>query len=129
MRREDWPQRLLDRIEAVRDAADAGDTRIRLEPQALGKIDVQIARDGDTLNLRFAAEQPQTRALLENAQPRLAELAAERGLKLGQAQVSGGQAGADQGQRPPRPQPEAPRANHLASDPGVEAREVDRRLA
>ena len=83
LRREDWPQRLIDRIDAAREAADAGSTRIRLVPDALGRIDVALRRDGDTLHVHFTAEQPATRDLLAAAQPKLAELADARGLKLG----------------------------------------------
>ncbi|MFS0772241.1 flagellar hook-length control protein FliK [Sphingomonas sp. 1P08PE] len=82
-----WPQAMVDRIEALRDAADANDTRIRLVPDALGAIDIGLTREGDTIHVRFTAEQAQTRALLQEAQPRLAEAADQRGLKLGQTSV------------------------------------------
>lgn len=93
-RREDWTRQLLDRISALRDAADAGDTRIRLVPAGLGKIDVALRQQGDLLHVHFAADVAATRALLTDAQPRLAELAAERGLRLGQSGV--GQSGVGQ---------------------------------
>jgi Meckel syndrome type 1 protein len=102
-----WPQAMVDRIEALRDAADANDTRIRLVPDALGAIDIGLTRDGDTIHVRFTAEQAQTRALLQEAQPRLAEAADQRGLKLGQTSVeataasqsSAQQQGSQQGQQ------------------------------
>lgn len=97
--REDWPQRLIDRVEAARDAANAADTRIRLVPEALGKIDIALRQDGDTLHVHFTADQAATRDLLNQAQPRLAELAEARGLRLGQTGVDGGSA--DQPRRPP----------------------------
>lgn len=102
-RREDWPQRLIDRVEAARDAANAGDTRIRLVPDALGKIDVALRQVGDTLHVHFTADQAATRDLLTQAQPRLAELAEARGLRLGQTGVDGGTLyqGGDQPRRPP----------------------------
>ncbi len=102
-RREDWTRQLLDRIDALRDAADAGDTRIRLVPSGLGKIDVALRQQGDVLHVHFAADVPATRALLAEAQPRLAELAAERGLRLGQSGVDAGGQGQDQ-RRPPTAQ-------------------------
>jgi Meckel syndrome type 1 protein len=78
---------MIARIETLRDAADAADTRIRLIPDALGAIDVALKRDGDTIHVQFTAEQAQTRALLQEAQPRLAEAAERSGLKLGQTSV------------------------------------------
>ena len=99
VRHERWPTAMIERIEIIRtavaEAADAADTRIRLIPDALGAIDVDVRRDGDTLHVRFTADQPQTRALLHDAQPRLAEAAEQRGLKLGQTSIgadAGGQA-------------------------------------
>ncbi|MGN6279032.1 MAG: flagellar hook-length control protein FliK [Sphingomonas sp.] len=97
MHRDDWPQAMIDRIEALRDAADATSTRITLAPDALGKVDLSIRHDGDAVHVHFAAEAAQTRAILADAQPRLAELAQARGLKLGQATVDAGSGG--QGQR------------------------------
>ena len=35
-------QHMIDRIETLRDAADATDTRVRLIPDALGSIDVAV---------------------------------------------------------------------------------------
>ena len=106
MRRDDWTHALIDRIEAHRDAADAGDMRIRLVPGALGQIDVSVRKQGDTLHVHFAADVAQTRTMLADAQPRLAELAAERGMRLGQSGVDTGGAGGGQHQTaraaPPR---------------------------
>lgn len=89
-RHEQWVSALADHIEALRDAADARDTRIRLVPDALGKIDVALSREGDALHVRFSAEQPAARQLLVDAQPRLADIAAARGLRIGQTSVDGG---------------------------------------
>jgi len=92
-RRDDWPQAMIDRIEALRDAADAQDTSIRLVPDALGKVDVSIRHDGDAVHVHFAAEAPATQQLIADAQPRLADAAQARGLRLGQTSVDGGNAG------------------------------------
>jgi flagellar hook-length control protein FliK len=100
MHRDDWPQAMIDRIEALRDAADATSTRITLVPDALGKVDLSIRHDGDAVHVHFAAEAAQTRAILADAQPRLAELAQARGLKLGQATVDAGAGGQGQRQQP-----------------------------
>ncbi len=102
MRQERWPHAMIERIEMLRDAADAVDTRIRLVPDALGAIDVSVKTDGDTVHVHFNAEQAATRTLLADAQPRLAELAEARGLKL--AQGSLGDGGAQQQRAPATPQ-------------------------
>ena len=99
MRQERWPHAMIERIEVLRDFADASDTRIRLIPDALGAIDVSMKTDGDTVHVHFNAEQAATRTLLADAQPRLAELAEARGLKLGQGMLGDGSAGS--GQRAP----------------------------
>jgi Meckel syndrome type 1 protein len=112
MRRDDWPQAMIDRIEALRDAADATSTRITLIPDALGKVDVALRHDGDAVHVHFTAEAAQTRALLADAQPRLAEAAQARGLRLGQATVDAGSGGAG---RQPSQQPAS--ANPLPSRP------------
>lgn len=84
---------MIDRIEMLRDDANARDTRIRLVPDALGGVDVALRKDGDTLHVRFTADTQATRALLTEAQPRLAELADARGVKLGQTSVDTGTGG------------------------------------
>ena len=85
-----WREALVDHIETLRDAADARDTRIRLVPDALGKVDVAIRKDGDTVNVRFTTETPAARQLLVDARPQLAALAEARGLKIGQTSVDSG---------------------------------------
>ena len=84
---------MIDRIEMLRDEANANDTRIRLVPDALGGVDVSLRKDGDTLQIHFAADTQATRTLLNDAQPRLAELADARGVKLGQTSVDAGTGG------------------------------------
>ncbi len=102
MRQERWPHAMIERIEMLRDAADAVDTRIRLVPDALGAIDVSMKTDGDTVRVHFNAEQAVTRMLLADAQPQLAELAEARGLKLSQGSL--GDSGAQQRRAPAAPQ-------------------------
>ncbi|MBW6533325.1 flagellar hook-length control protein FliK, partial [Sphingomonas sp. RRHST34] len=129
-----WPEAMIHRIEQLRDMANANDVRIRLVPDALGAIDVSLRRDGETVQVQLVAEQPQTRALLAEAQPRLQEMAEQRGIKLqhgggattgngtsstpqqGQASSGGSQAsqtpasqsqGSNAGQQPDRQQPQA----------------------
>ena len=109
-----WPHAMIDRIvqlrDAAADAANATDTRIRLIPDALGSIDVSVKQDGDTLHVRFQADQAATRTLIQDAQPRLAAIAEERGLKLGQSAVDTGIGGGGQFQQQSGQQPQ-PRAN------------------
>ncbi|MFT3977214.1 MAG: flagellar hook-length control protein FliK [Sphingomonas bacterium] len=88
MKRDDWPQQMIQRIDALRDAANANDATIRLIPDALGKIDVSLKREGEGVSVRLDAHQPETRQILADAQPRLVELAEARGLKL--SAVTGG---------------------------------------
>ncbi|WP_374138803.1 MULTISPECIES: flagellar hook-length control protein FliK [unclassified Sphingomonas] len=83
MRRQDWTRALIDRIDAVHDVANARDTRITLVPDALGKIEVALRQVGETIHVQFAADVATTRIMLAEAQPRLAELADARGLRLG----------------------------------------------
>lgn len=105
--RDDWAGKMADRIAALRDAAEATDTRIRLAPENLGNVDVSIRRDGDRLHIHFAAENPAARQLIAEAAPRLAELAEARGVKLGQTSVDGGTRGQSQSQSS-QPQPSQP---------------------
>ncbi len=103
MRQERWPHTMIERIEMLRDAADAVDTRIRLVPDALGAIDVSLKKTGDTVHVHFNAEQGATRTLLSEAQPRLAELAEARGLKLAQGSLGNGDPSANQQRAPAAP--------------------------
>lgn len=103
MGRHGWPQAMIDRIEALRDAADAVDTSIRIVPDKLGTIEISVRRDGDVTHVHFNAEQAQTRNILADAQPRLAELADARGLRLGQSSIDSG-AGQQQPQHNRAPQ-------------------------
>lgn len=128
MRQERWPQAMIAHIEQLRDAADAVDTRIRLIPDALGTIDVAVSRDGDTLNVHFAAEQAATRLLLQDAQPRLAAIAEERGLRIGQTAVDANTASStpQQQQRQPHAQSQPQRDAAAARRPTTTHDDNDR---
>lgn len=108
-RHGNFPHQMIDRIEQLRDDANANDTRIRLIPDALGQIDVTMRRDGDAVHVHFAAEQGATRALLEDARPQLADLAAARGINLGQTSV-GSDGGSQHRPQTPIPTPQPQRA-------------------
>lgn len=128
MRQDRWPFQMAERIERLRDAADAADTRIRLIPDALGSIDVSVKRDGDTVHVHFTAEQAATRALLADAAPRLAEAAEARGLKLGQTAV-GGDGSQPNGRQPQPQQPSAPAPTRPRAAATVAEDAADTRIA
>ncbi|WP_066812984.1 flagellar hook-length control protein FliK [Sphingomonas asaccharolytica] len=127
MGRQDWPQKMIDRIEALRDDANANDTSIRLKPDALGRIDVSLRTHADgAVTVRFAAEQPTTRALLADAAPQLNAAAEARGIRLTGTSVDlsgSGMAGGDR----PRPQAEVRQdsKNRLATGADDDIRAVD----
>ncbi|WP_375393545.1 flagellar hook-length control protein FliK [uncultured Sphingomonas sp.] len=122
LRRGQWPQAMIDRIETLRDAADATSSRIRVVPDALGPIEMSVRKDGDTLHVRFTADQAATRAILTEAQPRLAAIAEQRGLRLGGSTVDGGGSGAGQQQhqaaarQPTAPRPSSPSVTTMIAD-------------
>ncbi|WP_144037059.1 flagellar hook-length control protein FliK [Sphingomonas sp. TZW2008] len=105
MARANWPGAMIERIERLRDAADAADTSIRLVPDRLGAIDVSLRRDGDTVAVQFTAQAAETRQLLADAQPRLSEMAEAKGLRLSLHAGDGGSAaGQSQSQAQSQPQ-------------------------
>jgi len=118
---------MIDRIEMLRDEANARDTRIRLVPDALGGVDVSLRKDGETLHVHFTADTQATRALLTDAQPRLAELADARGVKLGQTSVDAGAGGNAEHARQQQ-RAASPRAPASASIPAADTTH-DQRLA
>jgi flagellar hook-length control protein FliK len=83
MGRQDWPQKMIDHIEALRDGANANDTSIRLKPEALGRVDIALRTHTDgAISVRFTAEQPNTRTLIADATPQLSAAAEARGIRL-----------------------------------------------
>ena len=116
-----WPHAMAARIEQLRDQADAADTRIRLVPDALGTIDVRLQREGDAVHVHFAAREADTRALLADAQPRLAEAAEARGLKLGRTEVTTGDPSTEGRQPHARPH-DRPAPSHPAPSRPAPAR-------
>lgn len=102
-------QRMIDRIETLHDdasdRANARDTRIRLIPDALGSVDVSVRQEGDRVHVHFTAGLEATRTLLADAQPRLTDLAAARGVRIGGTSVSADTAGGSGTTPQPRPVP------------------------
>lgn len=125
LRDDNGLQRMIDRIETLRDDAYARDTRIRLVPDALGAVDVAVRRSGDALHVHFSAENAATRALIADAQPRLLELADARGVRIAGASVDSGASGGGQHARPRSQSAVAP----ISPTPTTELRGDDGRLA
>jgi flagellar hook-length control protein FliK len=70
-----------------------------------------MRQEGDRIHVRFTADTPAARDALTSAQPRLAEMAEARGLRLGQTSVDAGsanQGGSRQGAAPQTNIPSAP---------------------
>jgi flagellar hook-length control protein FliK len=63
---------------------------LRLSPEHLGPLEVRIAVRESEATVWFAATQPETRAALELAMPRLRDMLATQGIALAQSGVSNG---------------------------------------
>lgn len=127
-RRAEWMTQTIERIEALRDSPNSRETSIRLSPDALGTVDVSIRHEGDRVHVRFSADNPQARALLAEAQPRLTEIAEARGLRLGQTSVDAGTAGNWAGQNGQSQRQDAASRPQIASAPaGVSGGETESR--
>lgn len=114
-------QRMIDHIEVLRDDADSRDTRIRLVPDALGSVDVAVRQVGERIHVSFTAEHEATRALIADAQPRLTELAAERGVRIvGTSVATDANPGASQS--PAQGQPQAQGQAQSQSQPQSQSR-------
>lgn len=125
MRRQEWTGRMIEVIESLRDAGPVRETRLSLIPEALGRIDVTVRHDGDRIHVHITAETQAARQLIADAQPRLAEIAEQRGIKLGQTSVDSNGAGAGSGQQrdPARTaQPLAPRSARTEANPSTDDR-------
>lgn len=84
-----------------------GEVRIRLNPEDLGPLDVQLKLDGDKVQVRFDTADASVRDTVQTSLPNLASLLSARGLQLDQAQVFSQSRGQ-------QPLPQAP------ADPGRE---------
>lgn len=114
--------RMIDRIEQLRDAADARDTRIRLIPDALGPVEIAVRRESgsETVHVHFTAAEASTRQLIADAQPRLTEMAESRGVRIERTTVDSGATGDGQarpnGQQPQQPGRPAPASAHRVGE-------------
>jgi flagellar hook-length control protein FliK len=117
-------QRMIDHIEVLRDDADSRDTRIRLVPDALGSVGIAVRQVGERIHVSFTAEHEATRALIADAQPRLTELAAERGVRIAGSTVAtdanpGSSQSPAQGQGQPQSQSQPQSQNPSQSRPNA----------
>jgi len=129
-----WPQGMIDRIERMREDAATADTRIQLSPDALGGIAVALRHEDGVTHIHFTADQAQTATMLADAQPTLARLAEEKGMRLGQTAVDLGQSGGGERQPQRQPEPVLPTRPALAggtasSDAGDAPADVTTRIA
>lgn len=85
----DHPQFTADLGERIVWITDAGlsSARIELHPLDLGSVSVHVQMRGDEAQVSFAADNPATRALLQDSLPQLRELLSVQGLQLLRAQV------------------------------------------
>lgn len=61
---------------------------LRLHPEELGSVNVQISMSGDRASVQFQAQNAETTELIEKLMPRLASAFESQGLKLEDAKVS-----------------------------------------
>lgn len=66
---------------------------LRLNPQHLGPLEMQVQMEGDKATLAFTSQHAQVRDALESALPRLREMFAQNGLNIVDVNVSQQQAG------------------------------------
>lgn len=99
-RHQQWTARMLDTIEALRGAAPVRETKLSLMPDALGKVDVSIRQEGDAIHVHFNTETQAARQLIADAQPKLAEIAEQRGIRLGSTSVESNPTGTGAGANP-----------------------------
>jgi len=101
-----WQKAISDHVMAMV-TIKAETAHIQISPPQLGPIEVSLKIDGqNNAQVSFSADNPATRAALENSLPRLHAMMAASGIQLGDAQVSSGQS---QGQ-----QQSSSRSNRLA---------------
>jgi flagellar hook-length control protein FliK len=80
---------------------------LRLSPEHLGPLEIQISMNDDQASVYFGAAHADTRAALENALPKLREMFAAQGLSLADAGVH---------REPPRQQPNPAAQSTSSSD-------------
>ncbi|RYG65814.1 flagellar hook-length control protein FliK [bacterium] len=82
-----WQEELGNRITLMA-AQGQHSGSLRLNPEHLGPVEVQITVGEERTHVQFGAQNADTRQALQDALPRLREMFASAGLQLGQAGVS-----------------------------------------
>ena len=110
---------MVDHIERLRDLANAADTRIRLVPDALGGVDIALRREGEAVHVHLRTDTAHAAHLLAEAQPRLADIAEARGVRIAGTTIdsNGGSAGQPASQQQGQPAPRQPAAAVPAAPP------------
>ncbi len=85
--------RLADRLIGLGSGDGSHSARLRLHPENLGALDVDIRIDGQKAQVGFSSTSAQARELIEGSLPRLRELFAEQGITLTRTQVDTGTGG------------------------------------
>lgn len=84
---------------------------LRLNPQHLGPLEMQVRLDGDEASVSFTSQQGLVREALESSVPRLREMLSENGLNLVNVNVSQQRGSRQYGQGAPGSQPDGGVAN------------------
>ncbi|BCA79112.1 flagellar hook-length control protein FliK [Desulfuromonas sp. AOP6] len=73
---------------SLHQAKDAGSITLRLHPEELGQIKVELVMDKDSVRAHLHAQSQQVQEVLERHLPRLRDALEQQGLKIDQLQVS-----------------------------------------
>ena len=92
----------------------AAEVQIRLNPEELGSVDVQLKLDGDKVSVRFDLADERVRDVVQSSLTSLSSMLSSRGLQLDQAQVFSQQRSPQQQQA--QPQGAWSSARHDAAD-------------
>ncbi|MBN8804675.1 MAG: flagellar hook-length control protein FliK [Sphingopyxis terrae] len=81
-----WIAQLAADIAATR--SDKGDLSFRLMPRHLGRLDVAMKLDGDSVSMKLDTQHESTAAIVAAAQPRLVEDLRQQGVRVAGAEVT-----------------------------------------
>jgi flagellar hook-length control protein FliK len=95
-RHQEWTAKMIDKIEMLQ-GGPVREAKISLMPEGLGKVDIAIRHDDAGLHVQFSTDTPSARQLIADAQPKLAEIAQERGIRIGSTSVDSNAAGSNGG--------------------------------
>lgn len=96
-RHQQWTAKMIDKIETLQ-GGPVRETKLSLMPEGLGKVDIAIRQDDSgSLHVQFNTDTQAARQLIADAQPKLAEIAQERGIRLGSTSVESSATGTGAG--------------------------------